>query len=192
MRGKVAGVAGGGRSEAGDNVREEAGCGMVSAQRRFAARSREMGMDSLERMAADWNASDFCRSFSVEILELSPGASRAALHVEERHRRHRLIPSISGGSIAYFFDAVLGAAVSTVCGEDVRDILTVELQIQFLRPLIARRRATAAGFVVRKGRNLVFVRGEAFDEAGKLSSTATGIWALIRGGARTLVSEERA
>ena len=83
--------------------------------------------------------------------------------------------SVQGGLVAGFLDEVMGWA--HVWATDQREApLNLDITMTLLRPVIAGP-LIGKGRVIRRGRRVIFLEGELFDEAGNLlaRSTSTAI-----------------
>lgn len=127
--------------------------------------------------------SDYERNFfewaSIEVLEAEGGKSRLRMHVSPAHRGGGGTDAVNGGIAAYLFDGVLGTAVRSTWDSRVAGQVTMTLNIQYLRPLLADEYVLAAGEVTHRGRTAVYVRGEIYDRDGRVAMTATGIFHLF-------------
>ena len=79
--------------------------------------------------------------------------------------------SVQGGLVAGFLDEVMGWA--HVWATDHEEApLNLDISMSPLKPVMAGP-AIAKGRVIRRGRKVIFLEGELFDEAGKLLARAT-------------------
>ncbi|WP_325064522.1 PaaI family thioesterase [Erythrobacter mangrovi] len=83
--------------------------------------------------------------------------------------------SVQGGLVAGFLDEVMGWA-HVWATEQVEAPLNLEISMSLLKPVLAGP-IVGKGRVVRRGRKVIFLEGELFDEAGNLlaRSTSTAI-----------------
>ena len=83
--------------------------------------------------------------------------------------------SVQGGLVAGFLDEVMGWA-HVWATDRVEAPLNLEISMSLLKPVLAGP-LIGKGRVVRRGRKVVFLEGELFDEAGNLlaRSTSTAI-----------------
>lgn len=80
---------------------------------------------------------------------------------------------LHGGAIASAMDISMGHLVKKVAGPGA----TIEMKIQFLRP-VAEGRVTCEGRFLRRGRSLSFMESRLYDPDGKLSALATATWKM--------------
>ena len=83
--------------------------------------------------------------------------------------------TVQGGLVAGFLDEVMGWA-HVWANDHVEAPLNLEINMTLLRPVMAGP-VIGKGRVVRRGRRVIFLEGELFDEAGTLlaRSTSTAI-----------------
>lgn len=128
--------------------------------------------------------SEYERTFfewaGLEVTEAQNGHARVRLHVEPHHRGGGGTAAVNGGIGAYLFDGLLGTAVRSTWDDGVVGQVTMTLNIQYLRPLLADSHVDAYGEVTRRGRQAVYVRGEIYDREGQVAMMATGIFHLFR------------
>lgn len=121
----------------------------------FLARFLDLGFEYLPTDAADAEK-EVCRiTFPVTDLVRNPQGS---LH---------------GGAMATVMDISMGHLVNKVAGPGA----TIEMKIQFMRP-ITEGRATAEGRFVRRGRSLAFMESRVFGPDGKIAALATATWKM--------------
>ena len=129
-------------------------------------------LNDYERRYFDWAG--------IEVVEAADGRARVRMAVKEHHRGGGEGAAVNGGIAAYLFDGLLGAAVRSTWDPDVTGQVTMTLTVDYLRPLLARQAIAAYGEVTHRGRSAVYVRGEIYDQSGRVSMTATGIYHLFR------------
>ncbi|HCH93534.1 hotdog fold thioesterase [Erythrobacter citreus] len=79
--------------------------------------------------------------------------------------------SVQGGLVAGFLDEVMGWA--HVWATDHEEApLNLDISMSLLKPVMAGP-VIGKGRVIRRGRKVIFLEGELFDEAGKLLARAT-------------------
>ena len=82
---------------------------------------------------------------------------------------------IHGGAIATIIDTVVVPAIGSGIPEDAL-WSTIELNVQFLRGLTGA--AVGEGWIVRRGRSVIFTRAEVKDEEGRLVAVGTATYAV--------------
>lgn len=84
---------------------------------------------------------------------------------------------VHGGAIATLIDVVVVPAIGSAYGPDV-GFSTVDLQIQYLRPL-SNEAAIAEGTVVKRGRRIIFCAADVVGEtSGKTIARGTLTYSL--------------
>lgn len=78
---------------------------------------------------------------------------------------------VQGGFLAAMLDDTLGPALVATLGPG-EFAPTTDLHVQFLRP-VRPGRLVGRGRIVKRGRDVGFLAGELYDEAGELVATAT-------------------
>lgn len=82
---------------------------------------------------------------------------------------------IHGGAITGMFDTALGAAANFIAGKG--EATTVEMIVNFLRPLELGQTCQIKVLIVKTGRKLIRLRAEcSCPETGKLIATGSGSW----------------
>lgn len=82
---------------------------------------------------------------------------------------------IHGGAIAGMFDSAFGVMANFIAG--VNEATTVDMTVNFIRPLELGEHCRVKVITVRAGRTLIRLRAEAYCvESGKLVGTGSGIW----------------
>lgn len=81
---------------------------------------------------------------------------------------------LHGGAIASMIDMVVVPAVGSAYGSDEILMSTIELHVQYLGPVTAD--AVAEGWVVRRGRSIVFTQVEVRDHLGQLAAMGTATY----------------
>ena len=93
-----------------------------------------------------------------------------------RHRPEFNQPAgvVHGGVISSMIDTV---AVPVVGGayDEARQLFTIDMQIRFLAPIVDDD-IVAEGWVVQRGRSIVFVDAEVSSGAGTLAATGTLVY----------------
>ncbi|MBX7500456.1 PaaI family thioesterase [Qipengyuania sp. YG27] len=79
--------------------------------------------------------------------------------------------SVQGGLVAGFLDEVMGWA-HVWATDQAEAPLNLEISMSLLKPVLAGP-LVGKGRVVRRGRKVIFLEGELFDEAGNLLARST-------------------
>lgn len=105
----------------------------------------------------------------VELAE--GGRSRSRLAVDEHHLREGGI--VHGGVLATLLDVAIGVAARSL-SPNGPDLVTIQLNVHFVRATRAGEVLVASGEVLHPGRRTVVARGEIRTETGDLVATGTG------------------
>jgi uncharacterized protein (TIGR00369 family) len=108
-------------------------------------------------------------TLGARIAEAEPGRVVVELPVGPQHRHGEGV--VQGGVITQIADAAMGITLATL-QEDGMWNTTIELKINFLRPVIEGR-LRAIGRVVEMKQTLFFSEADVIDEKGRLVARAS-------------------
>jgi uncharacterized protein (TIGR00369 family) len=108
-------------------------------------------------------------TLGARITESEPGRVVLELEAGPRHRHGGGV--VQGGVITQIADAAMGMALATL-QEDGLWNTTIELKINFIRPVISGR-LRAVGRVVEMKQTLLFSEADVLDEQGRLVARAS-------------------
>jgi len=121
-----------------------------------------------QRIEAATRNIPFADLVGIELESVEPGLASMSLAVRDELKQNNRV--VHGGAIASLIDSAAAFAVIPLLKEN-ETATTVDLTINFVRPLVAgRSKATAR--VLREGSRVVFISVEVVDEAGDLAATA--------------------
>lgn len=119
-------------------------------------------------------APPFNQYLGIRIDRMEDGEAAAAIDLQPQHTNNRGVAH--GGVVSSLLDSAMGAAVISAIPKEWW-CATTGLSIQFITgPRAGVLRAT--GRVLRRGKSIAFVHGEARDAEGRLVATAQGTWHL--------------
>src|SRR5690242_12656868 len=101
----------------------------------------------------------------------SKGARRFALIIDERHLNMRGI--IHGGMLMTFADAAFGQAAWDAC--DHADVVTLNMQSQFLAPARDGDWIQVAPVLTRRTKSMIFLRGDFTVENAPIYSVSSDL-----------------
>jgi uncharacterized protein (TIGR00369 family) len=79
--------------------------------------------------------------------------------------------AVQGGFVAAMLDDVMGPAmVSSTGGKE--GMVTIDMNVSFLRPVYPGR-VIGKGRIINRGKTIVYMEGELFDDAGEMLARAT-------------------
>ncbi|MEV4399258.1 PaaI family thioesterase [Nonomuraea sp. NPDC049607] len=112
-----------------------------------------------------------------ELVEVDPEAGTIEVAFQAGERFANPVGVVQGGFLAAMLDDTMGPALVATLPED-QFALTLDLQVQFLRPARPGR-LVGRGRVVRRGKDVCFLAGELLDPDGRTVATATAT-AMVR------------
>ena len=114
--------------------------------------------------------------FDFQIEDLAPGEIRFGCVPDES--AYNPIGMVHGGLVCTLLDTVIGCAVHTTLPART-GYTSIELKVNYLRPVHLGARLTARGWVVKPGRRVAFAEGEVLDADGKQVATGSGSLLII-------------
>ena len=113
----------------------------------------------------------FVNIVGLEVEELRTDYARMTMPFREGNLQAAGL--MHGGAIATMIDTVVVPAIGMGLPEGSL-WSTIELHVQFHRPLLSD--AVAEGWIVRRGKSVVFTRAEVFDAEGRLVASGTATY----------------
>ena len=104
----------------------------------------------------------------------APGAKRFGLRIDARHVNMRGV--IHGGMLMTFADAAFGQAAWDAC--DHANVVTLNMQSQFLSPAKEGDWLEVAPVLTRRTRSLLFLRGD-FTVDGAPVFSVSSVWKIL-------------
>lgn len=104
------------------------------------------------------NDSPFYNLLGFKLVEVKEG--EATLEVDAGEDLLNYFGILHGGATASLVDSVMGVAVRTLGKTSV----TVEMKLNYLRPIKPFKKITAMSKVIKKGKNLIVVEADVFQE----------------------------
>jgi uncharacterized protein (TIGR00369 family) len=121
---------------------------------------------------AKWKTVYFPQFLGLTLEELRTDYAR--MRLEHRPEFRQPAGVWHGGVIATMLDTVVVPAIGSGYDEP-RELFTIDIQLRFLAP-IRDESATVEGWVVRRGRSIVFCDAEVQSESGIVAATATLVY----------------
>jgi uncharacterized protein (TIGR00369 family) len=145
-------------------------CGMTTRAEQFAP----LPAERLTRWSnfGRWETTYFPQFVGLQLEELRQDYARMRLPYRPELRQHAGV--LHGGVIATIADTVVVPAIGSGYDEP-REFFTIDLHLRFLAPIVDDD-AVAEGWVVRRGRSIVFCDAEVRSGAGKLCATASLVY----------------
>ena len=116
----------------------------------------------------------FVKLLEMRLVHVEPGAATISMPVNpERHTN--LYHVAHGGALASLADTVMGVA----CGSVGRRVVTLELNMNFIKAAEAGTVVFAVGRVLHNGRNTLVVEGEVLGQDDTLLLKARGTFYVV-------------
>ena len=112
----------------------------------------------------------------IRPLEAGGGRSRVELVVSPQHLRTHGI--LHGGMFATLLDTAMGWAAGSLAPEG-HDVVTVQLNLNFIRPVGPGETLVASGEVQHSGRRTAVARGEIRTAEGALAATGSATFMYV-------------
>ncbi len=112
----------------------------------------------------------------IQLLEMGGGRARLALEVRDHHLRTFGI--LHGGVFAAMLDAVMGTAAAS-SARPGHDVVTVQLNVNFIRPVALGESLVASAEVEHAGRRTAVARGEIRTASGDLAALGSATFMFL-------------
>jgi uncharacterized protein (TIGR00369 family) len=123
-----------------------------------------------EPKAAEMTRSPFLETLGMVVLKAVDGEAEIALTIEPKHMRS--LGMLHGGVTASLIDSAAGHAAHSVAPEG-HLTLTIQLNINYLRPAKLGDRLTAFAVAIHSGKRTAVVRVDALDQDRNNIAVAT-------------------
>jgi uncharacterized protein (TIGR00369 family) len=135
-------------------------------------------LERMERMAnGDLPPAPIAETLGFRLLEVRPGEAIFSIDTEDRHANP--MGTLHGGVLCDVADAAMGCAYGASL-EDGESFTTLELKINFLRPVWSEK-LRAVGKVVKRGNTVGLVECDVTNAAGVLVARASSTCMVLRG-----------
>ena len=135
-----------------------------------------MTLAALQRMLEAGEAAPVGKLIGFEMVAVEAG--RVTFEFESGPQHSSPPGTLHGGILCDLADAAMGCAALSAL-EEGESFATVELKINFLKPIWAAR-LTAVGSIVKTGRTLTLCECRITDEGGSLVAYATSTQMTLR------------
>jgi uncharacterized protein (TIGR00369 family) len=119
-----------------------------------------------------WDTVWFPQFLGLELEEIRQDYARMRLAYRPEFRQPAGV--IHGGVIASMIDTVVVPAVGSGY-DDARALFTIDMQLRYLAPIVEED-AVAEGWIVQRGRQIVFCEAEVRAVSGTLAATGTLVY----------------
>ncbi len=127
-------------------------------------------------MAAGHNSIPLGRAMGFHALEVEEG--RAVIVLDSNDSHLNTMGRLHGGVLCTIADTAMGIAHACSLPEHLTSA-TVEMKINFLRPVASGVRLLAEGKVVKQGQTIGFVECDVHDDQQRLVARASGTFMSI-------------
>jgi acyl-CoA thioesterase len=116
----------------------------------------------------------YVKLLEMRLVQVEPGTASISMPVNpERHTN--LYHVAHGGAMASLADTVMGVA----CGSVGRRVVTLELNMNFIKAADANTIITGVGRIIHNGRNTLVAEGEILSADGTLLLKARGTFYVV-------------
>lgn len=129
----------------------------------------------LDRPIDPFSDAPISRLVGFEVLPGPPGEATVVIDCDARH--HNPMGRVHGGLISALTDAAMGIAFARTLTDD-QDFSTIELKINFIRPIV-KGRLEARARVLERGLRIGFIDCEVLNHRGKRIATATSTCTVL-------------
>jgi uncharacterized protein (TIGR00369 family) len=120
----------------------------------------------------EWDTVWFPQFLGLKLEEVRQDYARMRLAYRPEFRQPAGV--MHGGVIASMIDTVVVPAVGSGY-DDARALFTIDMQLRYLAP-IAEEDAVAEGWIVQRGRQIVFCEAEVTTASGAVAATGTLVY----------------
>lgn len=131
------------------------------------------GLEYLQKMiAGELPAPPIANLMGMTLTEAELGRAVFVCEPDESH--YNPIGTVHGGLVCTLLDSAIGCAVHTTLAQG-QGYTSIEIKVNYLRPVFASSGAlTASATVTKPGNRVAFADGVVTDGSGKTVATATG------------------
>jgi len=121
-----------------------------------------------------YDRNPFVRLLDMKIVAIREGEAEISMPVDpEKHTN--LYSTLHGGAVASLADTAMGIACATMGNR----VVTIDLNINYIRNAAANDLVHAVGKVIHCGRQTMVVEAEMLDRSGKLVAKSRGTFMVI-------------
>ncbi|WP_017729047.1 PaaI family thioesterase [Halalkalibacterium ligniniphilum] len=118
---------------------------------------------------------DVWKLLGVNVLKGNEGECELELNVKKEFTQS--FGTVHGGIIATLLDMGMAAAISSTLDQD-KYSNTIDLHINYLRPMLGETMSVKAS-IVKRGRRITVASAGAYNEEGKQIASATGNFMIL-------------
>ncbi|MEX1192991.1 MAG: PaaI family thioesterase [Brumimicrobium sp.] len=117
-------------------------------------------------------SNNFGKLLEMELIVLKQGKVQYTLEIKEKHLATP--KAAHGGVVAGLIDGTLGVAALSEVSQRQKIVSTVELKVNFLKPVVLGDQLIAIGEVVSAGNRLIYAEAKVKNQSGTLIASASG------------------
>lgn len=121
-----------------------------------------------------YDSNPFVHMLDMKITALREGEAEISMPVDPS-KHTNLYSSLHGGAAASLADTAMGIACATMG----KRVVTIDLNINYIRNAAANEIVHASGKVIHSGRQTMVVEAEILDNSGKLVAKSRGTFMVI-------------
>lgn len=129
----------------------------------------------MEQANDPFSDAPIARLCGFTVLPGGPGEASVVIDCEEKH--HNPMGRVQGGLLTAVADAAMGIAFARTL-TDGQDFSTIELKVNFIRPVVTGR-IEAHAKVIERGLRIGFIECEMLNDRGKRVATATSTCTVV-------------
>lgn len=119
-------------------------------------------------------SNNYGKFLEMELEVLAEGEVKYTIEIKEKHLATPI--AAHGGVVAGVIDGTMGVAALTIAGKTNRVVSTVDLNINFLKPVKLGDKLEAIGTVLSAGKRLIYVEASVTNQEGVLVAKSSGIF----------------
>ena len=148
---------------------------MFSKQIKLNLKKHKMSSNLLMNKYIETN--NFGRLIGMHFEVISPGKAHYFLTIEEKHLATPL--AAHGGCTAALLDATMGVGALSLVYDNHQAVATLEMKVSFLKSVQVNEQLAAESIVVKKGRSLIFMEAEVYNEKKQLVAKSSGTFTIM-------------
>ncbi|PKR80507.1 PaaI family thioesterase [Brumimicrobium salinarum] len=117
-------------------------------------------------------SNNFGAFLEMDLEVLNEGEVKYTLNIKEKHLATPI--AAHGGVVAGLIDGTLGVAALSIAGKNNKVVSTVELHVNYLKPVVLDDQLVAIGKVISAGKSLIYVEASVTNQNDVLVAKASG------------------
>lgn len=120
------------------------------------------------------SSNNYGRHLEMELEVIGEGEARYTLEIKEKHLATPI--AAHGGVVAGLIDGTLGVAALSVAQKNNNVVSTVDLNINYLKPIKFGDHLESLGKVLSAGKRLIYAEASVTNQDGVLVAKASGVF----------------